>query len=165
MKKVATITIVSLVCLAVAMFMLTCGLLIANPYITHNTMLKDNIAKLSHTQEFEFNTIIPFEWDEMYVFTPGTSKEYIEETINISHSKIYAVPEDAKVNTTIFVKDGKITAYMTDAENINFNVYMETENHGVISYNDWYVFVAENKDGIVNISDMMLYRDRIMKFA
>ena len=160
MKKILTAVPIILICLITSIFLISCFIICDNPYLTHNTLLHENITSLYETEEFHLNDMIPFDWDKMYSFKPGTSKEYIEKTIGISHSKIYDVPSSEDTVCLIFVKDGKITAYPCgSAKDLGYkvNIEMQYENHGVISQHEWPVFVAETFDGIINLTDIMLY--------
>lgn len=161
MKKLlstaTTIILITLLCV----FILMCSLIIINPYNTNNELLVKEISTLRETEEFHINDIIPFDWDEMYVFKSGTSKEYIEKTIKISNSKIVDVPKDENTTGLVFIKDGKITAYFPstkDSHSFKINVPMGKNNYGIVKQYEWVVFMAENKDGIINLTEMTIYR-------
>ena len=111
-------------------------------------------------------------FESVPILLPATSLEEQPTTIMFPSLR----PAFSQSSVVIFFACSYSVLYTQITPKINYVEYktseekpqvfcIDTENHGVISYNDWYVFVAENKDGIVNISDMMLYRDRIMKFA
>lgn len=160
MKKI--FTFLGGVCLAcaVGIFIFMCVLICMNPYNTHNVLLQEEINKLNQTQEFEFNTVVPFDWDKMYVFNSGVEKEFIEDTIGVSNSLIKDVPIEENTTCVIFVKDDKITAYPCGSfETIGYkiNIPMVNEKYGVIDYDEHLIFYADNTEGIVELTEFTLY--------
>ena len=161
MNKILSISGLIITIVLLTMCIVFSCFLINNPYNTNNQLLVQEINTLRECEEFHINDIIPFDWDEMYVFKSGTSKEYIEKTINVSNSKITDVPEDENTTGVIFLKDGKITAYFPstkDSHLFKVNVPMGNSNHGVVKQYEWVVFMAENKNGIINLTEMTIYR-------
>lgn len=160
MKKIFPILSLILILIIMSLFITASFLIVSNPYMTNDLKLKESLFTLMETEEFSFNEQVPFEWEKMYSFAPGTSKEYIEKTIGISNSKIKDVPNDKDYVCYIFVDKGYITSYpcgKVQDIGYKFNIEMENDKHGVINYHDWTVFFAESGEGYINLTDIMLF--------
>ena len=159
-KVVETIIAIGLV-LAVCMLIIVGVVICSNPYLTYNTLFEEEINKLRASEEFVINDIVPFTWDDMYSFKPGTTKSEIEEVIGFKCSTITDVPNDNNEVSYIFVDDGKIATYIKgNVKDLGYriNIPRENDTYGVIHYYEWGVFVAENVEGIINLTDIMIYR-------
>ena len=57
------------------------------------------------------NEFIEFKWDELYSFTPYTSKKVVYEVIGYKWDNIRE-SVDESMNQIVFVKDGKVVCYL-----------------------------------------------------
>lgn len=167
MKKAIEIIGLIAILIAVGLFLLSCMLIVENPYLTHNEKLKENILSLNETQEIILNDFVPFDWDTMYAFEKGTTKEEIEEIIGFKNSKIKDVLSNKEV-AVIFVKDGKITAYPQLDENVlgyNFNIIPKGKTYGVIHNYEYAVMYVHSKNNVVQIADLNIVRENINEYV
>lgn len=166
MKKAIEIISLVAILIAVGLFLLSCMLIIENPYLTHNEKLKENILCLNETQEIILNDFVPFDWDTMYAFKKGTTKEEIEKIIGFKNSKIKDVLSDEEVSV-IFVKDDKITAYPQLNENVlgyNFDIIPEGKTYGVIHNYEYAVMYVHSKNNVIQIADLNIVRENIDEY-
>lgn len=59
----------------------------------------------------DLNGFIPFEWEELYSFTPYTSKEEIYKVIGYKWDNI-SESVNEEMNQIVFVKDGNVVCYL-----------------------------------------------------
>lgn len=83
--------------------------------------------------EVDLATFTPFEWDEVYSFTPYVSKEVIYETIGYKWDTISETVSEG-MNQIVFVKDGKVVCYLYGyPDNNQFGLYFEGVNHNDVA--------------------------------
>lgn len=84
------------------------AMLLMNSFFMQNgkgQAVKESVLKLEEGI-IELNELIPFEWDMLYTFEPGTSVQDMEEAMGI-HSSLLQEAEEGMVQL-IFVSDHKV---------------------------------------------------------
>lgn len=160
MKKISSILGLIAVLALITIFILAAALIIHNPYQNYNDMLHGNIYNLSDTEEFVFNDIVPFDWDKVYTFEPGTTKAEIEKILGFKNGKIKDIPQNSQPHI-IFVKDNQITAYPNvNNTQINYNINLmkkDNEKYAVLESHHYAVFYVENIRGTIELYDMEIF--------
>jgi hypothetical protein len=98
------------------------------------------------------STFTPFEWDEVYSFTPYVSKEAIYETIGYKWDTISETVSEG-MNQIVFVKGGKVVCYLYGyPENNKFGIFFSSadyQEHATILYADDHDTFDATKNGDV----------------
>lgn len=129
-KKHVVIPIFLIICVSVlAINLLKKDLWNANLELLESKVLSEKVVG----SEIDLSTFTPFEWDEVYSFTPYTPKEAIYETIGYKWDRISETVSEG-MNQIVFVKDGKVVCYVYGyPSNNQFGLYFEGANHNDVA--------------------------------
>lgn len=138
-KMYAVLSVLLLVCVS---------LLVINPlkidlWDSNFKLLKGKVlSEKVVDRKVNLSTFTPFEWDEVYSFTPYVSKEAIYETIGYKWETISETVSEG-MNQIVFVKDGKVVCYLYGyPENNKFGILF-----GGTKYKDYAtILYAEDND-------------------
>jgi hypothetical protein len=93
------------------------ALLVINPFKKdiwdiNADKLKNSFNVISGTAVIDdLSNWTPFEWDQLYSFSPYTSKDKIYDTIGYKWDSISETVNEG-MNQIVFVKDGKVVCYL-----------------------------------------------------
>ncbi len=93
--------------------------------------IKSNIEKIGNDgkAEIELALLIPFEWDEAYIFKPYIDKKSIREIIKCS-PKVYRSSVSESDSQIYFIKGNKVVASINgNYENLGFYIDYDFDNY------------------------------------
>ncbi len=116
------------------------------PIANNNKALRLALTVQKSGTETTLEKVVPFEWDDMYIFYPYSSdREDIEKTIGFPLSEYHPAMYDEMIST-IFVKNKKLVSYTCDRyENIGYQI----QNCEHSSYGDNEIFEIKKENGLI----------------
>ena len=99
----------------------------------NNRNLNKNISEVDITDGtiIHLNSIIPFEWDTMYVFSAYFPKSEIEDIIDIKSSEIRTSTSD-EMTQIIFIYDNKIVSSISNSVILGFQFKFESSGGYIV---------------------------------
>lgn len=98
-------------------------LMFGSPVIAyHNYELQKSVTSIDTPNDVKLNEVVPFAWDIVYTFPPGTSKQEIENVIGF---RSRAIQESDSKDTVqlLFIQNNEIVASICgDASTLGFRI-------------------------------------------
>ncbi len=146
--KRALLLLLSGVLLLVTMVLCVTGY---HPFISYRNQQFQEAVSAVQPGKIVWNELVPFEWDEVYLFHAYIQKKQMEEILGFDSGVLpYEVGEGT--SRLIFLKNGKIisTAYACDSMSDRVPYVIMFPDQGrlyeYLSYDDQAVFNAEKRD-------------------
>lgn len=126
-----------------------------NPFNSQNKLQNENsstfinkISSLEDGQEYRLSDVVPFEWDNMYVFSEYTDEAYIEKVIGTESSRIH-ISDSEGMQQVIFVRNKEVVGYIQGMDyKLGFSVERKGQEYLAIKNDDNYKLHVNMKDGI-----------------
>lgn len=144
MKRKAILTGAAVLLVLAALFWLLFG----NPVILwHNKQLKESITGVT-AETVTLNEVVPFRWDEVYTFSPYTSRERMEEVMGVRSSSIKETVNEG-MTQLIFLEGDRVTASVCGyPSNLGYRV----EFFDRIDWEDQTLFQVTDGGGLVSLT-------------
>ncbi len=142
-----------IICIAILL-----NLLKKDIWDVNEKLLNEEVLAIGHSVEtINLQDVTPFEWDEVYSFTPYAPKEDIYETVGYKWDAISETVNEG-MNQIVFLKDGKVVCYLYGyPENNGYGISFESNNDkgtsNVLNIEDDLNFQVERSKSVVYLKN------------
>ncbi|MFE4713776.1 hypothetical protein ACFRAM_23245 [Paenibacillus sp. NPDC056722] len=108
----------------------------------------NSINSLEDGKEYRLSDIIPFKWDQIYVFPEYTDESHIEKVIGFESSRVRMSDSEA-MQQIIFVKNRKIVCYVQDMDyRLGFSIERKNQDYLSIENDDKHKLHVNLRDSL-----------------